>query len=76
MLKIIGNLSFFYSLIVGGFIAFQRIQIAFKGGACPLPTQRPWLYSAIAAALLSIALSYIDDKNKKNDNIDDSKKTD
>ncbi len=64
MLKIISNISFAYSLIVGGVIIFQRLQVYFNGGACPLPTQRPWLYSAIFAALLSIVLSYIDDKNK------------
>ncbi len=65
MLKIISNISFLYSLVVGGFIIFQRLQVIFNGGACPLPTQRPWLYSAIFAALLSVALSYIDDKNNK-----------
>ncbi len=65
MLKKISNIIFTYGLIVGAFIIFQRVQAALNGGACPLPTQRPWLYSAIFAALLSIVLSYFDDKNNK-----------
>ncbi len=64
-LKTISNIAFGYSLIVGGYIIFQRVEAALRGGACPLPTQRPWLYSAIAAALLSLALGYIGDKEKR-----------
>ncbi len=72
-LKTISNIAFAYSLIVGGIIIYQRIESALQGGACPLPTQRPWLYSAIAAALLSMALGHISEKKSKNPKVENQK---
>ncbi len=63
--KTLSNIAFAYSLIVGGFIIYQRVETIIAGGACPLPTQRPWLYSAIAAAVLSLVLGYISEKKRR-----------
>ncbi len=65
MLKNIANITFAYSLVVAIFAVYQRTRVYFKGGECPVNSQRLWLYSAIFAIGISILLSYLDDKQKK-----------
>lgn len=64
-LKILSNTLLVYTSIIAGYALYQRVEAYLRGGACPLPVQRPWLYSAIAAALLALALSFWVDYREK-----------
>ncbi len=65
MLKILSNISFGYGLIISIIVIYQRIAAFQNGSACPVNDQRPWIYSAIFAALLSLLLGYFDGRSKR-----------
>lgn len=58
MLKTLSNILLVYTAIVASYTLYQRVRAYLNGGACPLPLQRPWLYSAIGAAVLALAISF------------------
>lgn len=54
-----------YAAIIGSVVLYQRIQAWQLGGVCPVPLQRPWTLSALAAALVVLALSLWREVEKK-----------
>ncbi len=64
-LQWVSNLLLLYAASIGGIALYQRFDAWRLGGACPVPLQRPWLYSAVAAAILSLILIVVADNIKK-----------
>lgn len=58
----IANGLLIYAFVIAFYSLYQRISIWQLGGACPLPTQRPWLYSAIIAAFVSFLITHVANK--------------
>lgn len=54
-----------YAAIIGGIVLYQRIQAWQLGGVCPVPLQRPWTLSALAAALIVLGITLWQDLLKK-----------
>jgi hypothetical protein len=63
-LKLLTNGLMAYALIIAAITLYQRIQAYQLGGACPVPLQKPWLYTGIAAAILAFILIFVTDKMK------------
>jgi hypothetical protein len=63
-IKALTNSLMVYALIIAGITVYQRIQAYQLGGACPVPLQKPWLYSGIAAASIAFVLLFIVEKRK------------
>lgn len=65
LLSVIELLLLAYAAVIGGIVLYQRIQAWQLGGACPVPLQRPWTLSALAAALIVLGITLWRDILKK-----------
>ncbi|MCK8059395.1 MULTISPECIES: hypothetical protein [unclassified Fusibacter] len=63
-IKGLTNVLMGYAVIIAGITLYQRIESYRLGGACPVPLQKPWLYTGIAAAVLAFLLMFVKDKRK------------
>ena len=54
-----------YAGAVGLVALYQRFDAWRLGGACPVPMQKPWTYSAIAAAIVALLITFWLDYKKK-----------
>lgn len=63
--KLLTNGLMGYTILIFGITMYQRYDAWRIGGACPVPLQRIWTYSAIASALAALVLILVVEKWQK-----------
>ncbi len=64
--KYLTNALMGYTVLILAITLYQRYDAWRIGGACPVPLQRIWTYSAIASAVAALVLILVVEKWQKN----------